>query len=196
MALGTIQTGTGLASGIDIQGTVDKLMALAARPRDMLQTNTDAITTRQTTLTTLAALLYAIKVPTVNLAKAVLYQERTAASSAPNALAVAVTGNPTVGTYEYTPLRLAQRRNCSVPASHRTPPRSASDLSPFVSATALTAARRLALPTADKVSSAESSASSTALANRPISISPPPNPSPTSSMPSTIMGVSTSRPPP
>jgi flagellar hook-associated protein 2 len=108
MALGTIQTGIGLISGMDIGGTVDKLMALAAKPRDMLQTNTNAIKTQQTALTTIAALLYAIKVPSDNLGKSIIYQQRTATSSNPNALAVTVTGNPALGSYEYTPLRLAQ----------------------------------------------------------------------------------------
>jgi flagellar capping protein FliD len=108
MALGTIQTGLGLVSGMDIGGTVDKLIALAAKPRDMLQTKTDAVKTQQTALTTLSALLYSIKVPSESLGKATLYQERTATSSMPNALAVTVSGHPAIGSYEYTPLRMAQ----------------------------------------------------------------------------------------
>ena len=99
MALGTIQTGTGLATGMDIAGTVDKLMALNAKPRDNLKTATDTLTTQKTALTTLAALLYAIKVPTTSLGKAGVYQERAAASSLPDVLAATVTGNPAILAY-------------------------------------------------------------------------------------------------
>jgi flagellar hook-associated protein 2 len=108
MTLGTIQTGTGLATGMDIAGTVDKLMALNAKPRDLLKTKTDGLTTQKTALTTLAALLYAIKVPTTSLGKASVYQERSATSSLPDVLAATVSGNPAIGTYEYTPLRMAK----------------------------------------------------------------------------------------
>jgi flagellar hook-associated protein 2 len=108
MATGTITSTTGLATGIDIGGTVDKLMTLAAKPRDMLQANTTAVAAQQTALTKLTALLYAIKVPVNNLAKASVFQERSATSGSPDALAVSVTGNPAVGTYEYTPLQMAQ----------------------------------------------------------------------------------------
>jgi flagellar hook-associated protein 2 len=107
MALGTIQTGTGLATGMDISGTVDKLMALNAKPRDLLKTATENLKTEKTALTTLAALLYAIKVPTTSLGKASVYQERAATSSLPNVLAATVSGNPAIGSYEYTPLRMA-----------------------------------------------------------------------------------------
>jgi flagellar hook-associated protein 2 len=107
VTLGTIQTGTGLSTGMDIQGTVEKLMALNAKPRDNLKTATESLTTEKSTLTKLAALLYSIKVPTTSLGKASVYQERSAASTNPNALAVSVSGNPTIGTYEYTPLRMA-----------------------------------------------------------------------------------------
>jgi flagellar hook-associated protein 2 len=108
MALGTIQTGTGLITGMDISGTVDKLIALAAKPRDLLKTNTETITAKKTALTTLSALFYAIKVPTTSLAKATTYSQRTATSSNPAALAATISGTPALGTYEYTPLRLAQ----------------------------------------------------------------------------------------
>jgi flagellar hook-associated protein 2 len=108
MATGTITTSTGLASGIDIGGTVDKLIALAAKPRDMLQTATDTVKSQQVAINGLAASLYAVKYISDNLGKTALFQERLATSSTPGALAATVTGNPAVGTYEFTPLRISQ----------------------------------------------------------------------------------------
>jgi flagellar hook-associated protein 2 len=108
MSTGTITTTTGLASGIDIGGTVDKLMALAAKPRDMLETANDGIQEQQTAINTLAALLYSVKYIADNLGKADLYQQREVTSSNSSALAVTLSGNPAVGSYEYTPLRTAQ----------------------------------------------------------------------------------------
>jgi flagellar hook-associated protein 2 len=106
--MGRITTDIGLASGIDIGGTVDKLMTLAAKPRDLLTARNKKFTEEQAAITTLAALLASVQYVSDNLGKADLYQQRTVASNAPTALAATLTGNPAVGTYEYTPLRMAQ----------------------------------------------------------------------------------------
>jgi flagellar hook-associated protein 2 len=106
--MSAITTGVGLASGIDIAGTVDKLIAISAKPRDMLTDRNKTFTEQQAAVTTLAALLTSVQYVSNNLGKADLYQQRTVASNAPTALAATLTGNPAIGTYEYTPLRMAQ----------------------------------------------------------------------------------------
>ena len=45
---GTISSNLGLITGMDIGGTVDKLIALEAKPRDLLKTQTDNLTKIET----------------------------------------------------------------------------------------------------------------------------------------------------
>jgi len=104
----TIQTGTGLFSGVDIAGTVSKLMQLESRQRDALQTRTNAISTKQAAVSELSGLLLAVQLIGKNLAKDDLYNQRIATSSDPATLAATVTGDAATGTYQFTPLRKAQ----------------------------------------------------------------------------------------
>jgi len=106
--MGRIQTDTGLISGIPIADTVDKLMAIAARPRDLLKTRNETLQKQQAAVTELAALLLSVQYVAKNLGEPELYVQRTASSSDPAALAATVTGNPAPGTYQFTPLRVVQ----------------------------------------------------------------------------------------
>ena len=103
-----IQSNIGLITGVPIGDTVDKLMAIAARPRDLLKTRTDTFKQEQTALTSLTAMLLAVKYVGDNLGKDELYAKREVTSSDPAALAATVTGQPPKGTYLFTPLRRAQ----------------------------------------------------------------------------------------
>ena len=106
--MGRIQTDTGLSTGIPITDTVNKLMALAGKPRNALTQKNADLTKQQTAITQLSALLLSVQYITKNLEKDDLYAKRSATSSAPSALAATVTGSPPLGTYQFTPLRSAQ----------------------------------------------------------------------------------------
>lgn len=95
-------------SGVQITETVDKLMALAGKPRDTLTTRNTDLKNEQTALTTLTALLTTFGYVTDNLGKTDLYGKQTATSSNSTALTGTVTGSPTSGTYLFTPVRAAQ----------------------------------------------------------------------------------------
>jgi flagellar capping protein FliD len=56
-ALGTITSGTGLISGLNINDIVSKLMAIEQKPRDLLKTRTDALSQQQVALTEMTGLL-------------------------------------------------------------------------------------------------------------------------------------------
>jgi len=106
--MGRIQTNIGLITGIPIGDTVDALMKLAAKPRDMLVERTDTLRDEQIAVTELSTLLYMVRFITDNLGKEGVYDQRSATSSDPSTLSAVVTGKPPLGSYQYTPLRTVQ----------------------------------------------------------------------------------------
>ena len=108
--MGRIQSSIGLVTGVPIQDTVDKLMALAAKPRDLLSARIEALQTEQAAVTELTALLASVQYVAKNLGKEKLYLARSAASSDSAALGVKVTGNPAIGTHQFIPLRMVQNQ--------------------------------------------------------------------------------------
>ncbi|MGQ9574488.1 MAG: flagellar filament capping protein FliD [Thermoguttaceae bacterium] len=106
--MGRIQTTTGLITGVQIAQTVEALMKLAARPRDLLSQRTQTLQEQQLAVTELSALLLAVRYVTENLGKPAIYQKRQIASSNESVLAATVTGEPAPGVYRFTPVRMAQ----------------------------------------------------------------------------------------
>ena len=106
--MGRIQTNIGLITGMAIGDTVDQLMAVAARPRDLLVERTKKLEQERVAVTELSALLLAVRYVTDNLGKADLFEKSKATSSAPDSLAATVTGKPANGLYQFTPLRTVQ----------------------------------------------------------------------------------------
>lgn len=104
-----ITTGVGLITGFPINDTVDKLMGVAARPRDLLVSRTKKFTDEQTAITTLTALMVGVQLSGKRLSTASLYTQRSASSSDASALSVSVGtgGTPPVGSYQFTPVRRA-----------------------------------------------------------------------------------------
>ncbi len=106
--MGVISANTGLSSGINISGTISKLMAIDSQPVTAL-TNTDTtLTNQETAVSQLSALLLSVQDITQTLGNASTWGSQTATSSDPSALGATVTGTPTEGTYQYTPLQTAQ----------------------------------------------------------------------------------------
>jgi len=104
--MGRIQSNIGLISGIPIGDTVEKLMRLAARPRDLVIERNDTVKREQIALTELSALLASVEYATTSLGKEALYDQRTAKSSNENVLAATITGDPLIGSHQFTPIRL------------------------------------------------------------------------------------------
>ncbi len=105
-----IQNNVGLFSGIDIGDMVDQLMAISARPRDMLAERTEKIEAEQVAVAELSAMLLSFQLSTNRLGTTSLYEQQQVTSSSPATLAATVTGNPPMGNYQFTPLRTAQNQ--------------------------------------------------------------------------------------
>ena len=106
--MASIQSTTGLVTGLDIGKIVTSLMTVEARPRDTLVTRTTTLQSESTALTSLTALLASLQYMTDNLGKGSVYTKRAATSSDSNSLGVTVTGTPSLGAYSFTPVRTAQ----------------------------------------------------------------------------------------
>jgi flagellar hook-associated protein 2 len=106
--MGRIQTNIGLVTGIPIGDTVDQLIALSAKPRDMLVERTGALQQEQIAVTELSALLMSVQYVSQNLGKPDIYDQRQVSSSNENLLSATMTSKPPNGTYQFTPLRMSQ----------------------------------------------------------------------------------------
>ncbi len=102
-----IQTTIGLMTGLPIVETVDKLIKVASKPRDLLVEQNKALSEQQKGIVELTALLASVQYIAKNLAKPELFSRRTATSSQPDTLEVAVTGSPAVGQTTVRPVRMA-----------------------------------------------------------------------------------------
>src|SRR3989304_1488766 len=87
-----ITSGVGLITGIPIEDTVNKLMAIAARPRDLLSGRNQALGSEKAAVQQLASLVLALKFEASQLGNKSLFSAKTITSSDPAALAAASGG--------------------------------------------------------------------------------------------------------
>src|SRR6186997_1684607 len=108
-----IQANTGLATGIDIQGTVEKLLALAAQPRDTAQARLADVKAQQTALADLTASLIAVQLAGKSLSRTSSFSQSSVTSSnlALLTASAAPSGSPVPGIYQLTPVHLAQAQH-------------------------------------------------------------------------------------
>jgi flagellar hook-associated protein 2 len=106
--MGRIQSSVGIISGIPIQDTVDKLIALEAQPRDRLATRNKVLGAEQSAITDLTALVLGVQFAIRRLSSAALFSQKTATSSNTSLLAATVASTAAPGDYQFVPARLAQ----------------------------------------------------------------------------------------
>lgn len=104
-----IQSSTGLISGIDIQGTIDKLLALSARPRDRLISQNAGLQNQQVAVGQLTALVIGVQLSTDQLGRESLYSQTKVQSSSSDLTATS-TGTAQPGRYQFVPLRQSQQQ--------------------------------------------------------------------------------------
>ena len=104
-----IQASTGLISGVPIQDTVDKLMAISARPRDRLTALTTSLKNQQVAVGQLTALVIGIQLSTDQLGKSTLFTQTKVQSSA-TAISVTASETATAGKYQFVPVQLATQQ--------------------------------------------------------------------------------------
>jgi flagellar hook-associated protein 2 len=108
--MGRIQSNIGLVTGMEIGDTVDKLMELASKSRDLLASRNEEIQQEQVAVTELSALLMSVRYVTKNLGKTAVFERQVATSSNEAALNATLTGSATEGFYQFTPVRTAQHQ--------------------------------------------------------------------------------------
>jgi flagellar capping protein FliD len=111
--MGRIQANTGLVTGIDIQGTVEKLLALQAQPRDRLTAKLTDVKAKQTAVTELTASVIGVQISVQSLGTSATFAKKSISSSNENVLsaAAASSGTAAAGSYQFTSVRLAQTQN-------------------------------------------------------------------------------------
>lgn len=97
--MGTITSGTGLISGLNIQDIVTKLMAIERQPVTTLQTRVQDTETQRTAYADLSARVLALKATIDPLQSGTLFQANKATSSDTNTLQVSATAKAAAGTY-------------------------------------------------------------------------------------------------
>ncbi len=103
-----IQSSTGLITGIPIQDTVDKLIALASQPKNILTARTQTLQSEKLAVTQLTSLLVAFQFETKQLNTASIFDSRQVTlSDSSLTAAIATDGSPAVGNYLFTPVQTA-----------------------------------------------------------------------------------------
>lgn len=104
-----IQSSIGLVSGVDIAGTVEQLLAIAARPRDALVARSEKVAQEQKAITDLTTLVVSLELAAKKLSGPdSVFQRVKVASSNSDLLSATSTGSPAIGSYTVTPIRKAQ----------------------------------------------------------------------------------------
>lgn len=105
--MGRIQSSIGIITGVPISDTVDQLIALSARPRDLLVQRTAAFQQQQIAVTDLTAVVIGLQLAADNLGKPELFSQTNISSSHSDLLSVTKNGEPPLGNYQFTPVRVA-----------------------------------------------------------------------------------------
>jgi flagellar hook-associated protein 2 len=111
--MGRIQSNVGLITGIDIQKTVDQLIAVSAKPRDRLENRVKGLQGQQVAVNELMALTIGIQLQTDRIGNASNISTTTATSSKPDVLTAVNSGNPAPGIYSIQTLQTAQTATAS-----------------------------------------------------------------------------------
>lgn len=104
-----ISSNVGLVTGLKIEDTVKQLMAIAARPRDMLKTRTDSLKQEQAAFDTLGSKLLSFQFSANKLKATTVYNTRTATTSNETLLQVSIPegGTPPIGSFQVRPVQSA-----------------------------------------------------------------------------------------
>jgi flagellar hook-associated protein 2 len=105
--MGTISSGVGLISGLDIESLVSQLMAIEQRPRDLLTNRIELLTTQQTALMSLQARVMALQLTAANFNQESIFQQKAVSSTDESVLTVTANQFAAEGTYKFIVKRLA-----------------------------------------------------------------------------------------
>src|SRR5687767_15610271 len=101
--MGRIQSDIGLITGINIKDTVDKLIALQGRTRDLATQRQAFLKSQQTAVTELLALTIGVQIAGKKFKDASLYTKKDVTSSNAAFITAVATGAVAAGTYQFVP---------------------------------------------------------------------------------------------
>ena len=104
--MGQITSGVGLVSGIDFADLIERLVAIEARPKTIVQNNNLRLTQQQVAYQDINAKLLAHKASVTSLISASVFSSTTATSSDPTVLSAVSSNSATPGSYAFTVDRL------------------------------------------------------------------------------------------
>jgi len=105
--MGRITSSVGLATGINIEDTVNKLIELSAKPRELATARKVALGAQQAAVTDLTALTLGVQLAARRLKNTSIFTKSTVTSSS-NVLTAVSTGAVAAGNYQFTAVRKAQ----------------------------------------------------------------------------------------
>jgi flagellar hook-associated protein 2 len=106
--MGRIQSNTGLTTGFDIQGTVNKLISLSSQPKLRLEARIKDYKAEAVAIGELTALVLGVQIQSDRLGNKTTLNSVTATSSASDVLKVNTSGNPITGSYNVQTIQTAQ----------------------------------------------------------------------------------------
>lgn len=104
--MGRISTGIGLVSGINSKDIIDQLMALEARPKDLLQSRIDTASKQKTAYTTLQTKFASIKLNAQALQKPSTFNNASTTSSDENVLTATAASGAAIGSFQFQVARM------------------------------------------------------------------------------------------
>lgn len=105
--MGRITSSVGLVTGVPIQDTVDQLIAISGRPRDLLVQRTERLQTEQLGIAELTAATISVQLAIQGLRTESFFDTKNLSVSDDALLSASITGTPAVGSYQFTPVRQA-----------------------------------------------------------------------------------------
>lgn len=105
--MGTITSGIGLTSGIDIQALVDQLISIEARPRDLLTARVSRIDAQRTAYLDISARISGILSRATSLMKRTIFESNRVTSSNEDLLTATTTDKVKPGSYSFLVQSLA-----------------------------------------------------------------------------------------
>ena len=107
--MGTLFSGVGLISGLDISSIVNSLISISARPRDMIVSRIGRIDAQRAALLDVSARISAMMSRITTLKREGAFTSSQATSSNPEALGVSTSDSVKPGTYDFIVKQLATR---------------------------------------------------------------------------------------
>lgn len=121
--MGRITSNIGLASGVPIVDTVNQLIKVQSRPRDLLVDQNKRLETEQVSISELAAMLLSVQLSAKNLYRSTIYNQRKVTSSDESLITAVANSGAALGNYQFTPYQVAQSQQLvSTGVASRTDP--------------------------------------------------------------------------